>query len=56
MEKGNTDTISIPHHLEHMGFEPMASTMPLWRAPSCANAPIGVIIAWYVSGNKIFLL
>ena len=25
--------------MEHTGFEPVASTMPLWRAPSCANAP-----------------
>ena len=22
-----------------MGFEPTASTMRMWRAPSCANAP-----------------
>ena len=25
--------------MEHRGLEPLASTMPLWRAPSCANAP-----------------
>ncbi len=25
--------------LEHMGFEPTASTMRMLRAPNCANAP-----------------
>ena len=25
--------------MEHTGFEPVTSTMPLWRAPNCANAP-----------------
>lgn len=30
--------------MEHTGFEPVASTMPLWRAPSCANAPNNYII------------
>ena len=30
--------------LEHIGFEPTASTMRMWRAPSCANAPNTVII------------
>ena len=25
--------------VEHMGFEPTASTMRMWRAPNCANAP-----------------
>ena len=25
--------------MEHMGFEPTASTMRMWRAPNCANAP-----------------
>ena len=29
----------IPRLLEHMGFEPTASTMRMWRAPNCANAP-----------------
>ena len=25
--------------MEHTGLEPVASTLPVWRAPSCANAP-----------------
>ena len=25
--------------VEHTGLEPVASTLPVWRAPSCANAP-----------------
>ena len=25
--------------VEHKGVEPLASTMPLWRATNCANAP-----------------
>lgn len=26
--------------VEHTGFEPVTSTLPVWRAPNCANAPI----------------
>ena len=25
--------------MEHMGLEPTTSTLPVWRAPNCANAP-----------------
>ena len=25
--------------MEHTGFEPVTSTLPVWHAPSCANAP-----------------
>ena len=25
--------------MEHTGFEPVTSTLPVWRAPGCANAP-----------------
>lgn len=25
--------------MEHTGLEPVASTLPVWRAPNCANAP-----------------
>ena len=25
--------------VEHRGFEPLTSTLPVWRAPNCANAP-----------------
>ena len=27
------------YQVEHIGFEPTASTMRMWRAPNCANAP-----------------
>ena len=27
------------YRLEYTGFEPVASTMRMWRAPSCANTP-----------------
>ena len=26
--------------MEHTGFEPVTSTLPVWRAPNCANAPL----------------
>lgn len=26
--------------VEHRGFEPLTSTLPVWRAPNCANAPL----------------
>ena len=29
----------IPLYVEHRGFEPLASTMRMLRAPNCANAP-----------------
>ena len=25
--------------MEYTGFEPVASTMRMWRAPNCANTP-----------------
>ena len=36
--------IETPHKqqlytMEYTGFEPVASTMRMWRAPSCANTP-----------------
>ena len=27
--------------MEHTGLEPVTSTLPVWRAPNCANAPYG---------------
>ena len=33
---GDLDRIK---RMEHMGFEPTTSTMRMWRAPNCANAP-----------------
>ena len=29
----------IPLLVEHRGFEPLTPTLPVWCAPSCANAP-----------------
>ena len=34
--------------VEHRGFEPLASTLPVLRAPNCANAP-------YMIDNSIIL-
>ena len=25
--------------VEHRGLEPLTPTLPVWRAPNCANAP-----------------
>ena len=30
---------SLLYFMEHTGFEPVASTMRMLRAPNCANAP-----------------
>ena len=30
--------------VEHTGFEPVTSTLPVWRAPNCANTPYSLII------------
>ena len=30
---------SLKFRLEYTGFEPVASTMRMWRAPNCANTP-----------------
>lgn len=29
--------------VEHRGFEPLTSTLPVWRAPNCANAPKQIV-------------
>ena len=31
--------MALPCRMEHTGLEPVASTLPVWRAPNCANAP-----------------
>ena len=31
--------IGKPFFMEHTGLEPVTSTLPVWRAPNCANAP-----------------
>lgn len=36
--------------MEHMGFEPTASTMRMLRAPNCANAPYRVV--YHFSGKN----
>ena len=35
--------------MEHKGVEPLASTMPLWRATNCANAPQRIYISTYAA-------
>ena len=30
--------------LEHTGLEPVTSTLPVWRAPNCANAPHALLL------------
>ena len=47
LSKNSCNTkIENPHKhwtyiMEYTGFEPVASTMRMWRAPSCANTPKG---------------
>ncbi len=38
--------------VEHTGLEPVASTLPVWRAPSCANAPLGTVYHTYSKKNN----
>ena len=39
--------------VEHRGFEPLTSTLPVWRAPNCANAPKQIVLPfYYTSGWK----
>ena len=35
----NRQCSDLHNKMEHTGFEPVTSTLPVWRAPSCANAP-----------------
>ena len=37
--------------MEHTGLEPVASTLPVWRAPNCANAPCTSIIITFIFLN-----
>lgn len=37
---GGFDGRKIIKKMEHTGLEPVTSTLPVWRAPSCANAPV----------------
>ncbi len=40
--------------VEHRGFEPLTSTLPVWRAPNCANAPFDLIVKlfYYIAAAK----
>ena len=29
----------LVHMVEYRGFEPLTSTLPVWRAPNCAKGP-----------------
>ena len=37
--------------VEHTGLEPVTSTLPVWRAPNCANAPCTFFIITHVFIN-----
>ena len=36
---GKSPVCGFHEKMEHTGFEPVTSTLPVWRAPNCANAP-----------------
>ena len=36
----------LPKIMEYRGFEPLASTMRMLRAPNCANTPVKIISYW----------
>ncbi len=35
--------------MEHTGLEPVTSTLPVWRAPNCANAPLCVVHLYFIT-------
>ena len=39
----NAETSQGNALVEHTGLEPVTSTLPVWRAPSCANAPLYIL-------------
>ena len=41
--------------VEHRGFEPLTSTLPVLRAPNCANAPwyVGMKVWWAIKGSNL---
>ncbi len=39
----NAETFQGNALVEHTGLEPVTSTLPVWRAPSCANAPLYIL-------------
>ncbi len=41
----------MPHAMEYTGFEPVASTMRMLRAPNCANTPYENYSIFYRNGN-----
>ena len=42
--------------VEHTGLEPVASTLPVWRAPNCANAPCFIIVPCFFEKASIFFM
>ena len=46
----------VPIMVEHRGFEPLTPTLPVWCAPSCANAPLRCInlCLWFAKKRKSF--
>ena len=42
--------------MEYTGFEPVASTMRMLRAPSCANTPYEEYSTFWKNGNTEFLI
>ena len=45
----NAETFQGNALVEHTGLEPVTSTLPVWRAPSCANAPLYIIYLSFLS-------
>ena len=39
--------------VEHRGFEPLTSTLPVLRAPNCANAPWVMKFWWAIKGSNL---
>ncbi len=42
--------------MEHTGFEPVASTMRMLRAPNCANAPELYLLYHMKNKKSLFIL
>ena len=44
---------AVHKNMEYTGFEPVASTMRMWRAPSCANTPSIISIAQQCEKSRL---
>ena len=40
--------------VEHTGFEPVTSTLPVLRATNCANAPLPMYVIMFSGGCQSF--